>query len=134
MERTLDIKNPKELNEWVKRSIKLFQNTPYLDNILRVYPLQVARPERLDSVLRRKIIMAHQGRKTKKLIELLKGITKFPYDDPIWYLLKNISGCLENNPVQVKRIAETLYSMTAEETVERISKTVPINQSKPAKL
>ena len=109
MDSTLDIKNPNELNEWVRRSLKLFQNTPYLDNILKVYPLQVARPERLDSVLRRKIIMAHQGRKTKKLIELLKGITKFSYDDPIWYLLKNISGCFENNPVQVKRIAETLY-------------------------
>ena len=52
MERTIDIiEERNDLNEWVRRSIELFETTPYLDNILEVYPLQTARPERLnDSV------------------------------------------------------------------------------------
>ncbi len=127
MERTLDIINPDELNEWVRRSLELFQNTPYLDNILEVYQFEVARPVRLDPAIRRRIIMAHQGRRTTELIEILKNITKFPYEDPIWYLLKNINGCLENNPAQIQRIADTLYSMTAEETVVRLESAPKLN-------
>ncbi|MBC8487836.1 MAG: hypothetical protein H8D45_17550 [Bacteroidetes bacterium] len=123
----MDIINPDELNEWVRRSLELFQNTPYLDNILEVYQFEVARPVRLDPAIRRRIIMAHQGRRTTELIEILKNITKFPYEDPIWYLLKNINGCLENNPAQIQRIADTLYSMTAEETVVRLESAPKLN-------
>ena len=38
MKRTIDITNINNLNEWVARSIDLFQNTSYLDDILEVYP------------------------------------------------------------------------------------------------
>ncbi|MCF6171419.1 MAG: hypothetical protein L3J66_10620 [Bacteroidales bacterium] len=63
MERRIDIGNDRdELKGWILRSIELFENTPYLDNILSVYPLQSARPERLNEQLRRRIISAHQGR------------------------------------------------------------------------
>ena len=128
MERTIDIEdNRKELNEWVLRSIELFANTPYLDNILGVYPLQTARPERLDNRLRRRIISAHQGRRTNELIEILQNEVKFPYDEPIWYLMKNVQGCLVNNPQQIKRIAESLYLMTAEETVMRLESAPKLN-------
>lgn len=128
MERTIDIENhPEHLNQWVRRSIDLFKNTPYLDNILEVYPLQIAAPERLEPQLRRKIIMAHQARQTRELLETLRGITKFPYEDPMWYLLKNIAGCLQNNPQQIQRIADTLHSMTAEETVVRLEAAPKLN-------
>ena len=77
MNRTIDIINERnELNQWVKRSIELFENTPYLDNILEVYPLQTARPERLNQRLRRKIISARQGRRTSELIDILREEVK----------------------------------------------------------
>ena len=73
MERTIDIENNRDqLNNWVLRSIELFENTAYLDNILEVYPLQTASPERLNSDLRRRIISAHQDRRTNDLIEILR--------------------------------------------------------------
>ncbi len=128
MNRTIDIENNRdELNEWVLKSIELFENTAYLDNILEVYPLETARPERLDSQLRRKIISAHQGRRTQELIEILQGEVKFPYDEPLWYLVKNIRGCLYNNPHQIQRIADSLYAMTAEETVIRLESAPKLN-------
>ncbi|MBP7678935.1 MAG: hypothetical protein KA096_00765 [Bacteroidales bacterium] len=128
MERTIDIDNDRgQLNEWVLRSIELFENSPYLDNILVVYPLQTARPERLDDGLRRRIIAAHQRRRTSELIEILQNEVKFPYDEPLWYLIKNIQGCLENNPQQIKRIADSLYAMTAEETVVRLESAPKLN-------
>ncbi|MGH2644981.1 MAG: hypothetical protein ACRDE2_13590, partial [Chitinophagaceae bacterium] len=60
MDRTINIENERtELNKWVKKSIGLFENPLYLDNILDVYPLQTARPERFGNNLRRRIISAH---------------------------------------------------------------------------
>ncbi len=128
MDRSIDIENNREeLNEWVFRSVELFASTSYLDNILEIYPLYTARPERLDEHLKRRIIKAHQGRKTTALIEILRNEVKFPYDEPLWYLIKNIQGCLENNPQQFNRIADSLYSMTAEETVIRLESAPKLN-------
>ena len=128
MDRTIDIENNRdELNGWVLKSLELFERTAYLDKVLEVYPLQTARPERLDGQLRRKIIAAHQGRRTQELIEILKNEVKFPYDEPLWYLIKNIEGCLNNNPRQIQRIADSLYAMTAEETVIRLESAPKLN-------
>lgn len=128
MDRTINIENNlNDLNDWIRKSIELFKNTNYLDQVLEVYPFQIAVPERIDESIRRRIIMAHQARRTNELIEILKGLTKFPYEDPIWYLLKSIDGCISNNPRQVQRIADSLYSMTAEETVVRLEAAPKLN-------
>ncbi|MCB0741334.1 MAG: hypothetical protein KDB92_09890 [Chitinophagaceae bacterium] len=128
MVRTIDIeKDRDELNKWVRRSIELFESTSYLDNILEVYPLQTATPERLNDRLRRRIIAAHHGRRTKELLEILQNEVKFPYDEPLWFLIKNIQGCLKNNPQQIQRIADSLYAMTAEETVIRLESAPKLN-------
>lgn len=128
MERSIDITSEREeLNEWVRKSIEIFEITPYLDNILEVYPLQTLSPDRLNERLRRRIISAHQGRKTQELIQILKNEVKFPYDEPIWYLIKNIHRCLESNPRQTQRIADSLYAMTAEETVIRLESAPKLN-------
>lgn len=117
-----------KLNTWVSQSIELFEETAYLDNIQEVYPFEIALPEKLDDDIRRKIIQAHQSRNTERLIELLASQTKFPYEDPIWYLLKNVRGCLVNNPKQIQRIADTLYSMTTEETIIRLESPPEFNR------
>jgi hypothetical protein len=127
MERSIDIANVENLNAWVSRSIGLFQNSSYLDDVLAVYPLEIAAPERIDATLRRNIIMHHQARNTNELINLLLSIDKFPYEDPIWYMIKNIQGCLTNNPLQCERIANSLYAMTAEETVVRLESAPKLN-------
>lgn len=128
MDRTIDIVNDRsELNEWVRKSIELFETPQYLDKILNVYPLQAAHPERLKNNLRRRIISAHQARRTIELIEILKNEVKFPYDEPLWFLIKNIQGCFENNPQQIQRIADSLYAMSAEETVVRLESAPKLN-------
>lgn len=92
-----------------------------------MYPLEIVAPERIDATLRRNIIRHHQARNTNELVSLLLSIDKFPYEDPIWYMLKNTQGCLENNPRQVERIANSLYAMTAEETVVRLESAPKLN-------
>ena len=42
-------------------------------------------------------------------------------------MIKNSQGCLENNPGQIERIANSLYAMTAEETVVRLESSPKLN-------
>lgn len=128
MERSIDIeKERNELNEWVLRSIELFENTPYLDNLLHVYPLKSAIPIHLEAKLSRRIISAHQGRRTKELISILQGEVKFPYDEPLAYLIKEVQNCLDSSPNQINRTAKTLYAMTADELVIHLESAPKLN-------
>lgn len=128
MERTIDIiSNPEKLNPWAIQSIALFNETAYLDSIQEIYPFEIATPQRLDADIHRETIQAHQTRDTERLLKLLTYQIKFPYEDPVWYLLKNIKGCSANNPKQTRRIAETLYSMTVEETIIRLESPPKLN-------
>ncbi|HEY9220364.1 MAG TPA: hypothetical protein VIO43_02170 [Lutibacter sp.] len=128
MDRKIDIeKEREELNEWILKSIELFENTPYLDNLLDVYSLQTAVPNHLDEKLKRKIISSHQGRRTNVLIDILQGEVKFPYDEPLAFLIKEVENCKEANPLQINRIANTLYAMTADELVIRLESAPKLN-------
>jgi len=129
MKRTIDVINtPEKLNIWVRRSIELFNKTAYLDNIQEIYPFEIASQQRImKDTVRRDIIQAHQSRDTKRLLDLLIAQTKFAYEDPMWYLLKNIKSCAANNPKQIQRIANILYSMTAEETIIRLESPPKLN-------
>ncbi|MEX0968741.1 MAG: hypothetical protein WD077_16025 [Bacteroidia bacterium] len=128
MDRTIDIENEThDLNEWILKSIQLFERTPYLDNLLEVYPLESAVPVHLDPHLKRRIISAHQGRRTNELISILQGETKFPYDEPLAYLIKEVQNCLGSNPKQMHRIANTLYAMTADELLVHLESAPKLN-------
>ena len=128
MDRSIDIENERdELNEWVQQSIALFETTAYLDNLLEIYPLETAVPIHLEQRLKRRIISAHQGRRTEELISILQGEVKFPYDEPLAYLIKEVENCLQSNPKQITRIANTLYAMTADELVVRLESAPKLN-------
>lgn len=128
MDRTIDIENEREdLNKWILKSIELFEDTPYLDNLLEVYPLETAIPVHLEQRLKRRIISAHQSRRTNDLISILQGEVKFPYDEPLAYLIKEVENCLQANPRQINRIANTLYAMTADELVIRLESAPKLN-------
>lgn len=128
MDRTIDIENEREeLNEWILKSIELFGTTAYLDNLLEIYPLETAVPIHLEPRLRRRIVSAHQGRRTDELIAILQGEVKFPYDEPLAYLIKEVENCRQSNPKQINRIANTLYAMTADELVVRLESAPKLN-------
>lgn len=127
--RTIDIDTEfGKLNPWIQKSITLFYEASYLDRISNIYNYSADEPERIDEELRREIKFAHHNKNDEELIYLLSQLDKFPYDEPFWYLLKNVDRFIENNPEQVHRIAQTLYSMTDEEVVVRIESQPKLNQ------
>lgn len=129
MKRNIDLdKNFDELNTWVQKSIKLFYEESYLDQISNIYNYSADEPERIEEGLRRQIKFAHHNKNDEQLINILSQLDKFPYDEPFWYLLNNVDGFIKNNPQQVHRIARTLYNMTDEEVVVRIESQPKLNQ------
>lgn len=129
MERRIDIEEEREeLNEWVLRSIELFENTNYLDRITSVYPFHTIKATSLDYNLKRRIVMAHQSRNSIELIQIFRNeLTRFAYDEPLWYLYKNINDVEENNPNQLKRIIQSLYSLTADEIIDKLEVAPKLN-------
>lgn len=127
--RTIDLEEHFEsLNPWVQKSINLFYETNYLDRIAEVYNYSMGEQDRIEPNLRRQIRRAHNERDDSELIRLLKELGKFPYDEPFWYLLKNVDGFIDKNPNQVGRIAQNLYRFTDNEIVERIEAESKLNQ------
>lgn len=128
MRRTINIIEDREtLNPWVRKSLDLFSETNYLDSVSEIYPFSNASPERLDPIVKRKIVMAHNNRDTDLLFNLLMNEAKFPYEDPLWYMFRNVKNCLDKNPNQKKRLADSIYAMTADETIIRLESAPKIN-------
>jgi hypothetical protein len=129
MDRSIDLdKDFEKLNPWVQKSIKLFNETSYLDKIGRIYDYSPGEQDEIEEDLRRKIRTAHNNRNDSELIRLLSQLGKFPYDEPFWFLLKNMDGFIEKNPQQVERITQNLYRLTDLELVETIESESKLNQ------
>lgn len=129
MKRRIDIEQDfEDLNPWVQKSVNLFNKQSYLDKISDIYNYSAGEPERIDKDLRRQIEFAHHNKNDAQLIHILSQLDKFPYEEPFWYLLKNVDGFIENNPEQVHRIVQTLYNMTDEEIVVGIESQPKLNQ------
>ncbi len=121
MDRKLDIELREELNEWVNRSISLFETTPYLDDITAIYPFETIRANRLSDNLQRAIVKAYNSVDPADLIRLLRDqVTRFPYDEPLWFLIKHFGKVEENNPGQLQRIRDRLRDFTAEEIIRKL--------------
>jgi hypothetical protein len=129
MKRTIDInKDFGKLNAWVQQSINLFNEASYLDEIGQIYDYSLGEHDEIKEDLRRKIRTAHNNRNDSELIRLLSQFGKFPYDEPFWFLLKNIDGFIEKNPKQVQRITQNLYRLTDLELVKTIESESKLNQ------
>lgn len=110
------------------RSLDLFEKAAYLDAIQAVHPFEATPAAPLPDGVRRSLVAAHQGRRTAELFSLLRSLDKFAYEDPVWYLLRNVHGCFDRNPAQVKRIEAALYQLTSDEMLRRIETAPDLNR------
>lgn len=98
-----------------------------MDQIGEVYTYTVGSIHKLDDDVRRAIRQAHSRRQHIDLLRLLIVQDKFPYEEPFWYILKNVDGFIVNNPNQVRRILDTIYNMIVEETLIRLEEPPKLN-------
>lgn len=107
------------MNIWTQRSIELANQSDYLDQLFKVYPLSANEKRELDSGIVDKLKVFLEKRDSASLINLLldqvKGKNGEAHIFPIKYsyvsYLKNDRSAIDRNPQTVERIASYLYEM-----------------------
>lgn len=108
------------MNEWIRRSIEIAEQRDYLDQLSRIYRVQLNPPRPADPNLIRQIETYHQRREFRELIELLIHHGRFPYREPFLGFLKADRSAMDRNSQTIRRISGVLQQMNPNEIVEGI--------------
>lgn len=117
------------MNIWTQRSIELANQSDYLDQLFKVYPLSANEKRELDSGIVDKLKVFLEKRDSVSLINLLldqvKGKNGEAHIFPIKYsyvsYLKNDRSAINRNPQTVERIASYLYEMGLKDILDKTS-------------
>ncbi len=118
------------MNTWTQRSIDMANQSNYLDQLFKVYPLSANEKRDLAPDVIYKIKRYLIERDSKKLITLLldqlkkrNGCEAHPFPIKYSYVsyLKNDRSAIDRNPKTVERIAGYLYDMGLAEIIEKTS-------------
>lgn len=106
--------NSMDLNEWIKKSMKLAQSEGYLDGLTEIYPL-ISAPEReIPREIEEEIKKSIKKKDKINLMKTLFKLKKFPIENPYIGCLREDEKLIDKNPKVVDMIAEYLFSMGAE--------------------
>jgi hypothetical protein len=112
------------MNKYLKETLKIVKETPYLDNLLEVYPSEeIERGKKVED-FSPNLQEIFEKKKSKKLIEELiklkkKGF-KFPIEDPYVSILSYVPQIIEKNPKTINKISEKLYKLSYEKLKENL--------------
>lgn len=106
------------MNKWVQKSIELAKSKGYLDNLFRVYPVEMGISRIITDDLQSKLVEAFKSHKGLNLIKELLKFPRFPIDDPYLASLRRHPILLEKNPATIKRISQKLFSIGIDEILE----------------
>ena len=118
------------MNIWTQRSIDIANQSDYLDQLFKVYPLSANEKRELTPDVIKQIKQYMAEHNSKSLINLLldqvkgkNGADTHPFPIKYSYVsyLKNDRSAIERNPKTVERIAGYLYDMGLENIIEKTS-------------
>ena len=103
------------MNKWVKKSINLANSQGYLDNLMKIYSVDMTSPRKISPEEEEKIRKIFASRNKKKLISALLDLKRFPIDDPYIGFLRKDRKALDKNPKTVRRLGKKLLGMGIKE-------------------
>ena len=116
------------MNYWTELSVKLANQTNYLDSLFKVYPMspnirrEIA-DNKWDSIER-----AYNLENNELLIEELLSLELFPIKDSYVAYLKRDRSSIKRNPETVSRLAGHLYAMGLDEIFEKCTEPKETNR------
>lgn len=110
------------MNKWIQESIKLANSKGYLDNLFKIYPIELENARDIPKHIKNDIINAFEIGDKIKLIKVLLKLSKFPFDDPYIASLRRHSSLLSKNPKTIERISKNLFSMGIDNVLNLASK------------
>ena len=111
------------MNIWTQKSIELAEQSNYLDQLYRVYPMSVNLRRELSSDVQHKIRSSLDAKDGAELLKILLKQEVFPIKDSYVAYLKRDKTAIDRNPATVGRLAGMLIEMGFDEIIEKA--TVP---------
>lgn len=107
------------MNFWTERSIEFANQSNYLDELFRIYPMNPEISRTLDAALWHKVEAEFHARANKNLIGALLDLELFPVKDSYVAYLRRDRSAIERNPKTVDRLCGRLYELGLEEIRKR---------------
>ncbi len=110
------------MNKWTQKSIALANSNGYLDELNKIYPVDLGRARNLSPQIKSKIRKAFDNKNRLDLIKTLLELSRFPIDDPYLASFRRHPDLLRKNPRTIKRIGDILFSMGLNDILKLSSK------------
>ena len=107
------------MNFWTQRSIDFANQSNYLDELFRVYPMNPEISRELDENIWENIEANFVAKKNKELIEALLRLELFPIKDSYVAYLRRDRSAIERNPKTINRLCGRLYELGLAEVRKR---------------
>ena len=121
------------MNIWTQKSILLANQTDYLDQLYKIYPMANNLKREISDSIKSKINKAISARDNKNLLRILLQQTDskkivFPIKDSYIAFLKHDNTAIARNPNTVDRIAGILYEMGYDEIIDKATQPKETNR------
>jgi hypothetical protein len=110
------------MNKWIQASINLANSKSYLDNLFKIYPIEMENIRAIPDGIKNGIQRAFREKNKIKLISELLKLSKFPIDDPYIASLRKHPSLLSKNPKTIERISKKLFSLGIDTVLELSTK------------
>ncbi len=111
------------MNIWIQKSLKLANQSNYLDALSDIYPIQDNKEEtRLEKNRLQEIRKAFKTKDHNKLLTLLLEEERFPFDDPYVAFLRMDKTSVSRNPKTVRRLLSKVYSIGLDNVISGINR------------
>jgi hypothetical protein len=107
---------------WIQKSINLANSQGYLDNLFKIYPIELGDTRSVPESIKKEVRKAFRAKNKIDLIKELLKLPKFPIDDPYIASLRRHPSLLQKNPETIERISNELFSMGIETILELAGK------------
>lgn len=116
------------MNKWIKKSIQIANAPRYLDNLSKIYVMQVNPQRPLSENVEKRISQVFREKNTKELIKLLLTAEIFPVKDSYIGFIRAKEKGLDQNPKTVARIGERLYGLGLETLLQEATRPKETNR------
>ena len=117
-----------DMNNWIKQSIMLANETDYLDNLFEIYPTIQEGKRKIDTNIWNNIEENFKQKNDLKLFLCLSKLDLFPIKDSyVWYLKQDKSS-IDRNKKTINRLCEIIYKLDLQELKEKIEQPKETNR------
>jgi hypothetical protein len=116
------------MNIWLQKSIRIANQTDYLDQLFKVYPMANNINREISDKVKASIEHCFDAKDNIKLLEILLKQDIFPVKDSYVAYLKRDKTAIERNPKTIDRLAGMIYELGYHDTIKSIIRPIETNR------